>query len=129
MGNSLFLDREGRVRDRAPVDLANDSKVCGCDLVKIRVCDVVAGPKIRTRAIVVQQKDGTTQIVGDYRDVRACLLGRLERRGGSVEEGTTAIREFRKLTLTLGPPSQDPASSKRVLEQFEGRRAPPVGVV
>jgi hypothetical protein len=30
----FFLDREGRMRDRALFDLAIDSKLRGCDLVK-----------------------------------------------------------------------------------------------
>ena len=52
----FFLDRERRIRDRALFDLAIDSKLRGCDLVKIRTRDVVAGPEIRTRATVIQQK-------------------------------------------------------------------------
>ena len=39
----FFLDRERRIRDRALFDLAIDSKLRGCDLVKIRIRDVVAG--------------------------------------------------------------------------------------
>jgi hypothetical protein len=54
----FFLDRERRIRDRALFDLAIDSKLRGCDLVKIRIRDVVAGSEIRTRAIVIQQKTG-----------------------------------------------------------------------
>ena len=41
----FFLDREGRVRDRALFDLAIDSKLRGCDLVKIKIGDLVAGPE------------------------------------------------------------------------------------
>src|SRR3954465_4242688 len=54
----FFLDREGRVRDRALFDLAIDSKLRGCDLVKIKIGALVVGPDVRTRAIVVQQKTG-----------------------------------------------------------------------
>ena len=54
----FFLDREGRLRDRALFDLAIDSKLRGCDLVKIAIGDLVAGSDIRTRAVVVQQKTG-----------------------------------------------------------------------
>jgi hypothetical protein len=54
----FFLDREGRRRDRALFDLAIDSKLRGCDLVKIKVGDIVSGSDIRTRAIVIQQKTG-----------------------------------------------------------------------
>lgn len=82
----FFLDRETRIRDRALFDLAIDSKLRGCDLVKVRVRDVVAGAEIRTRAIVVQQKTGWPVQFEITGDVRASLLAWLERRGGSVEE-------------------------------------------
>ena len=52
----FHLDREGRLRDKALFDLAIDSKLRGCDLVKIKIGDVVAGPDIRNRATVIQQK-------------------------------------------------------------------------
>ena len=51
----FFLDRERRIRDRTLFDLAIDSKLRGCDLVSIKIRDLVSGPEIRTRAIVVQQ--------------------------------------------------------------------------
>ncbi|MDP2780406.1 MAG: hypothetical protein Q8O80_08370 [Devosia sp.] len=54
----FFLDREGRMRDRALFDLAIDSKLRGCDLVKLKIGTLVSGPAIRTRAMVVQQKTG-----------------------------------------------------------------------
>lgn len=82
----FFLDRERRIRDRALFDLAIDSKLRGCDLVKIRIRDVVAGPEIRTRAIVVQQKTGRPVQFEITGDVRASLLAWLERRGGTVED-------------------------------------------
>ena len=44
----FFLDREGRLRDRALFDLAIDSKLRGCDLVKIKIDDLVSGAEIRT---------------------------------------------------------------------------------
>ncbi len=62
----FFLDRERRIRDRALFDLAIDSKLRGCDLVKIRIRDVVAGPEIRTRAIVIQQKTGASRPIRDH---------------------------------------------------------------
>ena len=54
----FLLDREGRMRDRALFDLAIDSKLRGCDLVKIKIGTLVAGPTIRTGSMVVQQKTG-----------------------------------------------------------------------
>ncbi len=56
------------------------------DLVKIKIRDVVAGPEIRTRAIVVQQKTGRPVQFEITSDVRASLLAWLERRGGSVDD-------------------------------------------
>src|SRR5690606_40585710 len=54
----FFLDREERLRDRALFDLAIDSKLRGCDLVKLKIGDLVAGSDIRNRALVIQQKTG-----------------------------------------------------------------------
>ena len=82
----FFLDRKGRLRDRALFDLAIDSKLRGCDLVKIRIGDLVSGPDIRTRAIVVQQKTGRPVQFELTADVRASLLAWLERRGGTVHD-------------------------------------------
>ena len=36
----FWLDRERRLRDRALFDLAIDSKLRGCDIVKIRIGDL-----------------------------------------------------------------------------------------
>ena len=82
----FFLDREGRMRDRALFDLAIDSKLRGCDLMKIKIGTLVAGPEIRHRAIVVQQKTGRPVQFEMTADTRASLLAWLERRGGSVED-------------------------------------------
>ncbi len=50
------------MRDRALFDLAIDSKLSGCDLVKIKIKikigTLVTGQDIRTRAMVIQQKTG-----------------------------------------------------------------------
>jgi integrase len=82
----FFLDRERRIRDRSLFDLAIDSKLRGCDLVKIRIRDVVAGPEIKTRATVIQQKTGRPVQFEITSDVRTSLRAWLERRGGSVDE-------------------------------------------
>lgn len=78
----FFLDREGRLRDRTLFDLAIDSKLRGCDLVKIKIGDVVAGDEIRNRATVVQQKTNRPVQFELTGDVRATLIAWLERRGG-----------------------------------------------
>jgi len=82
----FFLDREGRLRDRALFDLAIDSKLRGCDLVKIKIGDLVSGADIRTRAIVIQQKTGKPVQFELTADVRASLLSWFGRRGGTVHD-------------------------------------------
>ena len=54
----FWLDHEGRLRDRALFDLAIDSKLRGCDVVKIKIGDLVSGGRVRSRAVVIQQKTG-----------------------------------------------------------------------
>jgi hypothetical protein len=54
----FYLDRERRLRDRVLFDLAIDSKLRGCDVVKVRIGDLVNGARVRSRAIVIQQKTG-----------------------------------------------------------------------
>jgi len=52
----FMLDQDRKVRDRALFDLAIDSKLRGCDLVKIKIGDLVSGGRVRNRAMVIQQK-------------------------------------------------------------------------
>ena len=52
------LQLEGRKRDLAMFNLAIDSKLRGCDLVRLRIDDVFAGGRVRDRATVVQKKTG-----------------------------------------------------------------------
>ena len=80
----FFLDREARLRDRALFDLAIDSKLRGCDLVKLKTGDLVAGPDIRTRALVIQQKTGRPVQFEITADARASLAVWLQRRGGTA---------------------------------------------
>lgn len=82
----FFLDRERRVRDRALFDLAIDSKLRGCDLVKIKISDLVSGADIRTRSIVIQQKTGRPVQFELTADVRTSLLAWLECRGGNAQD-------------------------------------------
>ena len=42
----------------AMFDLAIDSKLRGCDVVKVKIGELVSGGRIRSRAIVIQQKTG-----------------------------------------------------------------------
>lgn len=52
------LELKRRVRDLALFNLAIDTKLRGCDLVRLKVNDVAAGSEIRSRAVIVQKKTG-----------------------------------------------------------------------
>ena len=82
----FFLEQEHRLRDRALFDLAIDSKLRGCDLVKIKIDELVSGARIRQRAIVVQQKTGRPVQFELLEPARTSLLQWLERRGGALDE-------------------------------------------
>ena len=86
------LDRERRLRDRSMFDLAIDSKLRGCDVVKVKIGDLVSGAQIRSRAIVIQQKKGRPVQFELLEPARGSLLqsghhGRQRHRPHLVESG------------------------------------------
>lgn len=95
------------MRDRALFDLAIDSKLSGCDLVKMKIGSLVSAPAIRHRSMVIQQKTGRPVQFEITADTRASLLAWLERRGGSVDDfafssrvdldGHLSIRQYARL--------------------------------
>jgi integrase len=82
----FFLDEHKRLRDRALFDFAIDSKLRGCDIVKIRISDLVSGGTLRNRATVIQQKTGRPVQFEMMADVRKSMKAWLERRGGTVDD-------------------------------------------
>lgn len=82
----FFLDQEGRLRDRALFDLAIDSKLRGCDLVTIRIGDLVVGGRVRNRAMVIQQKTKRPVQFELLEPARSSILAWLERRGGLLRD-------------------------------------------
>jgi site-specific recombinase XerC len=71
------LELAGSKRDLAIFNLAIDSKLRACDLVKLRLDDVCLGMKVRNRATIVQKKTGRPvqfEITEQSRiSVEACL--------------------------------------------------------
>jgi integrase len=68
------------------LDLAIDSKLRGCDLVKLKIGDIVSGGKMQPRAIVIQQKTGKPVQFEIMEPARSCALAWLERRGGTLDD-------------------------------------------
>ena len=58
MTSRIRLQIASRIRDLALLNLAIDSKLRGCDLVRLRVRDVAHDEHIVSRASVMQQKTG-----------------------------------------------------------------------
>lgn len=88
----FLLDHHRRMRDRALFDLAIDSKLRGCDIVKMKICDLVSGGSIRHRAIITQQKTGRPVQLEIMADARSSLIVWLEQREGSVEDFVSPSR-------------------------------------
>jgi len=71
----FYLNQRRRLRDRALFDLAIDSKLRGCNLMQMKIGDIVSGGQIRTQSVVMQQKTGRPVQFELLPDARAALLG------------------------------------------------------
>ena len=69
------LRHQHRMRDLALFNLAIDSKLRGCDLVHLRVADVVLAGSVRPRASVVQSKTGRPVVFELTEASRESVLG------------------------------------------------------
>lgn len=56
-GIRIRLELEGRTRDLTLFNLSFDSKLRGCDIVKLKVSEVVCGRSALRHTNVVQQKN------------------------------------------------------------------------
>ena len=80
------LQREGRVRNLALFDLAIDSKLRGCDLVRLRIGQLVINAATRHRATIIQQKTGKPVQFEVIEQTRESLVTWLIHRGGGLQE-------------------------------------------
>lgn len=80
----FWLDQHRRLRDRALFDFALDSKLRGCDVVKVRIGDLVSGGRVRDRAVIVQQKTSRPVQFELMDTARKTMQAWLERRGGTL---------------------------------------------
>ena len=80
-----FLQREQRVRDLALFDVAIDSKLRGCDLVKLRIGNLVVNGQARQRAMIVQQKTNQPVQFELTDQTRESLIIWPTRRAGSLD--------------------------------------------
>ena len=115
------LDEHKRLRDRALFDLAIDSKLRGCDLVKITIGDLMSAGSFRDRATVIQQKTGRPVQFEIMPEARKSLAAWLGRRGGTIRDfvfpsridylGHLSTRQYARLVhewvVGIGLPAQD----------------------
>lgn len=67
------LELKRNRRDLALFDLAVDSKLRACDLVRVKIQDVFTGPSARERATIIQKKTGRPVQFEITRQTRAAL--------------------------------------------------------
>jgi hypothetical protein len=84
-GIRFWLDQHRRLGDRELFDFAIDSKLRGCDVVKVRIGDIVAGGRIPDRAVVVQQKT-KRPVQFELVEPARKTLAWLERHGGTLND-------------------------------------------
>ena len=81
----IRLQLAKRPRDLALFNLAIDSKLRGCDLVRLRVCDVAHEGRIGSRATIVQMKTGRPvqfEITAQTRDAIEAWIKKAQLRDG-----------------------------------------------
>src|SRR5215467_12405640 len=86
----IRLQLADRLRELALFNVAVDSKLRSCDLVKLRVRDVTRGDRVASRAIVMQQKTQRPVQFEITEQTRESLLswiryGRVDRWGDSCK--------------------------------------------
>ena len=79
------LQIERRIRDLALFDIALDSKLRGCDVVALRLSDIMAAGALRGRATIIQQKTGRPVQFEITEQTRRSLSHWLKRRRGDPE--------------------------------------------
>ena len=82
----FFLDENTRLRDRASFDLAIDSKQRSCDVVKMRIGDLLSDGSLRNRATVIHLKTGRPVQFEIMTEAQKSLTAWLTRRGGTLRD-------------------------------------------
>jgi hypothetical protein len=107
-----------RTRELALFNLAIDSKLRSCDLVKLRVRDVCHGSAVAPRAMVMQQKTQRRVQFEITEQTRESLLGRrvLERAQGATRHARAChhgryLPSTTSQSLRLAMPLQSQSSS------------------
>lgn len=79
------LEIERRIHDLALFDIALDSKLRGCDVVALKLADVIGSGALRQRATIIQQKTGRPVQFEITDQARRSLSDWLIRRRGDAD--------------------------------------------
>jgi site-specific recombinase XerC len=90
-------------RDLAMFNLAIDSKLRGCDLVRLQVNDVFAGGRARDRAVVIQKKTGRPVQFELTEQTRLALQEWLDCRGEANDGGLFPSRLSKRPHISTRP--------------------------
>jgi integrase len=96
------LQIANRLRDLALFDIALDSKLRGCDVVSLRLPDILAAGAVRSRAIVIQQKTGRPVQFEITEQTRRSLVEWLKVRRGEADSWLFPSRMNRSAHLSTG---------------------------
>jgi integrase len=99
-GIRVRLQVEGRIRDLALFDLAIDSKLRGCDLVALRVPDIVTGTSVRRRGLILQQKTSRPVQFEITEQTRQSVGSWLNRRGDQPADWLFPSRQVQEAHLS-----------------------------
>lgn len=89
-----------RARDLALFELALDSKLRGCDLVALRVSDVLSATGVKRRVMILQRKTGRPVQFEITEQARRSIASWIERKGLSTEDWLFPSRMKRGAHLT-----------------------------
>lgn len=99
-GIRVRLQVSCRSRDLALFDLALDSKLRGCDLVALRVSDVLSATGVKRRVMIVQRKTGRPVQFEVTEQARRSLAHWIEQKDLSAEDWLFPSRMKRGHHLT-----------------------------
>ncbi len=85
-GIRIRLQVACRSRDLALFDLALDSKLRGCDLVALRVSDVLSATGVKRRVMILQRKTGRPVQFEITEQARRSVASWIERKGLSADD-------------------------------------------
>ena len=77
----IRLQLARRTRELALFNMAIDSKLRGCDLIRLRVEDVAAAGKVKARAAIVQEKTGRPVQFEITEQTRASVRALIQKHG------------------------------------------------